>query len=307
MSQPSLVACDADPLFAGARAMRAGFDHAALYLRLMGDGPPLLLLHGFPQTGAMWARAAPRLAERFQLVIPDLQGYGRSSGPVGPEAYAKRAQARDLIAAMAALGHDRFGLAGHDRGGRVGYRAALDHPDRIQRLAVLDILPTLDYWTRFESRAFALAIYHWPLLAQPYPLPETLIGGAPDFFVDACLRGWAKGDDLSHYAPAALEEYRANARDPATLRAMCDDYRAGAGVDVEHDAADRDAGRRIQCPLLTLNGGGGIAAAAGGPLEVWRRWCADEPEAASLECGHFLAEERPEDTAARLTEFFVKR
>ncbi len=304
---------ETDPLFPGFAVRRVDSGAAEIFVREGGrpDGPALILLHGFPQTGAMWARTAARLAERFRVIAPDLRGYGASRGPTGADAYAKRALAEDVWAVADALGLERFSLAGHDRGGRVAYRLALDAADaprgaRLERLALLDILPTIAYWRGLADRDFALKIYHWSFLAQPYPAPETLIGAAPDYFVEDKLRRWSARDDLSAFEPAALEAYRANARCPATLRAMCDDYRAGATLDVAHDAADEAAGRRIAVPTLALWGGAGLARAADGsadPLAAWRPWC-DALEGAPIDSGHFLPEEAPEATAEALSRFF---
>ncbi|MEO1330021.1 MAG: alpha/beta hydrolase [Pseudomonadota bacterium] len=301
-----------DPLFPGFETGRVVNGPAEIFYRAGGpaDGAPVFLLHGFPQTGAMWARVALRLAMRFRVIVPDLRGYGASRGPVGQEHYAKRRMAGDVLAVADALGIARFDLAGHDRGGRVSYRLALDlvaegRAERLGKLAVLDILPTLDYWRRTGEIGFGMKVYHWFFLAQPYPLPERLIGAAPDFYVEDKLSRWSGRDDLSAFEPAALEAYRANARDPETLRAMCDDYRAGALEDVAEDAADESAGRKIAAPTLALWGGAGIAQKAGaeGPLAVWRRWC-DQVEGRALDCGHFLPEERPEETAEALETFF---
>ncbi|MEM6670944.1 MAG: alpha/beta hydrolase [Pseudomonadota bacterium] len=296
---------DADPLFPGFTTDTFHTDGAEIFYRTGGAGPPLLLLHGFPQTGAMWARSAQLLAQNFRVVVPDLRGYGRSSGPVGEAFYTKRVMGRDFGALMTSLGFETFNIAGHDRGGRVAYRLALDAPERIEKIAVLDILPTIEYWRSFASRSFAVGIYHWGFLAQPYPLPERLISGAPEFYIDQKLKDWSGGDDLSPYDPAALEEYRAAARDPATLRAMCDDYRAGAGVDAEHDEADEAAGRKITAPLQVLWGAKGIAQKSQGPLAVWRRW-AETVSDLPMNSGHFIPEEQPEETAKALASFFTK-
>ena len=274
-----------------------------LSVRVAGSGPPLLLLHGFPQTGAMWTPVAGRLAGAHTLVVPDLPGYGESDPPADVDAASKRAMAAGMVEAMDALGFGTFDVAGHDRGGRVAYRMALDHPARVRRLAVLDILPTSDYWAKMD-RGFALAIYHWAFLAQPPPLPETLIGGAPEFWLDWTLKGWTAAKSLDCFAPEAMAEYRRNFADPARLTAMCDDYRAGATVDVEHDLASRAAGERIAAPTLALWGASGIARSASTPLDVWDGWCADL-RGEAVEAGHFLPEENPEATADALARFFA--
>ncbi len=288
-------------MFEGFTEQRIATGGAEIHAVVGGDGPPLALLHGYPQTHVMWHRVAPRLAEAFTVVAPDLRGYGRSSKPPGGEGsanYAKRAMARDIVEVMAALGHDRFLLAGHDRGGRVAYRLALDHPDRVRRLATLDIMPTLEQFDRMDRRG-ALGSFHWFLLAQPSPLPERLIGGDPVSFLHDMLSRWS-GTDA--FAPEALADYERSFGDPETVRATCDDYRAGATIDCDLDAADRDAGRRIGCPMLALWGDrrGDRRAAM---MEVWGRWASDL-RGAAIPCGHFLPEEAPDETAAALLEFF---
>ena len=279
-----------------------GTAHGAVSATLCGEGPPLLLLHGFPQTRAMWQPVLPALARKHRVILPDLPGYGESAAPAGPEQASKRIMAAQFCEMMSALGHERFDIAGHDRGGRVAYRMALDSPDRINRLAILDILPTSVYWARMD-RSFALKIYHWAFLAQPTPFPETLIGAAPDAFLDNTLSSWTALQSLDAFAPDALDTYRRNIRDPQRLKAMCDDYRAGAGIDVEHDLADEAAGRRIPHPTLVLWGAAGIAQSAETPLDVWQRWCVDV-RGQPVESGHFLPEENPADTAAALAAFF---
>jgi haloacetate dehalogenase len=262
-----------------------------------GSGPPLLLLHGWPQTRAMWHRVAPALAREFTVVAPDLRGYGRSSKPPTTddhEPYSKRAMARDFVAVMADLGFERFSVCGHDRGARCAYRLALDHPDRVERLAVLDIIPTGDQW-RLIDRAFAVGAWHWGLLAQPAPLPELLIAAEPDRIL---LRG---AEPV--FAPEALEDYRSFFRDPATVHAMCEDYRAGATYDPDADEQDRGQ-RRIRCAVLVLWGArGSIARGDRDPLEVWRGW-ADDVRGRSLACGHYLPEEAPEEVLGELRGFF---
>ncbi len=281
---------------------RITLSEAEIFLRIGGEGPPLLLLHGYPQTHFIWHRVAPRLARSFTLVMPDLRGYGRSKGPQpDPEhrGYSKRRMAEDMAAVMERLGFARFGLAGHDRGGRVGYRLCLDHPDRVERFAALDIVPTLEVWDEMDWRR-ALGTYHWPFLAVPAPLPERLIGAEPEFFVRHLIQRWAgRADALD---PEAVADYVAQFRNPAVIAATCEDYRAGAGIDREDDLADRVAGRKIQCPVLVI-WGRGYSASAHSPAAVWRRW-ADHVEEAALDCGHFLAEEKPEACAEALVRFF---
>ncbi len=270
---------------------------------VLGSGPPLLLLHGFPQTRAMWEPVAASLAASHTLVVPDLPGYGDSDAPADVEAASKRAMAASMIEAMNALGFDSFDLAGHDRGGRVAYRMALDHPERVKRLAVLDILPTYDYWAKMD-RAFALKIYHWAFLAQPYPLPETLIGGEPDFWLEWTLKSWTASQSLDCYAAEAMATYRKNFTDPVRLKAMCDDYRAGATIDLDHDLASRAANQRIIAPTLVLWGANGIAQNAHTPLDVWGDWCNDL-RGEAIQSGHFLPEENSAETGAALSRFFT--
>jgi haloacetate dehalogenase len=292
-------------VFEGLEERRVAVADVELYLRLGGTGPPLLLLHGYPQTHVAWHRVAPLLARDFTLVIPDLRGYGASRGPApDPEHrnYAKRAMAQDMVALMAALGHDRFALAGHDRGGRVGTRLCLDHPDRVARFAALDIVPTLSVWKALDAER-ALGAYHWQFLAVPAPVPERLIGSDPDFYIAHLLERWAGRPDALD--PEARRAYLAQFHDPAVLAATCADYRAGASLDRAHDQADRDAGRKIACPVLVVWGRRYLTAKDAAPLDTWRDWAEDAREVA-LDCGHFIAEEEPEACAAALREFFLE-
>ncbi len=274
---------------------------AEINLRKAGQGPPLLLLHGYPQTHVMWHKIAPALAERFTVVLTDLRGYGDSAKPPGGdnhEAYSKRAMARDQVEVMAALGFGQFAVAGHDRGARVAHRMALDHPDCVTKLALLDIAPTLAMYERADM-AFASAYYHWFFLIQPYDLPEHLIGADPDFYLDKKIGKWSR--NRSCFDPAAIAEYKRCFRDPATIHATCEDYRAAAGIDLDHDRADLD--RKIACPLLALWGAEGVIERSYPVLDIWRERAADVTGKA-LPCGHFLAEEAPEETLAALLEFF---
>ncbi|WP_426959931.1 alpha/beta fold hydrolase [Muricoccus radiodurans] len=281
-----------------------------LSLRQLGAGPPLLLLHGFPQTHLMWRDVAPLLARDFTLLCADLPGYGASTPPdLSPDhaPHSKRAMAAELVAALGHLGHGRFAVAGHDRGGRVAYRMALDHPGRVSHLAVLDVVPTLDAWERADAR-LALGFWPWSLLAQPAPLPERLLLAAPEAVIDDALSQW--GTPPETFAPEIRAAYIAALRDPARVASICEEYRAAATRDREHDAADRAAGRRIACPVLALwSARGGLAKwyeAAGGPLGLWRGW-ADRVSGQAMKGGHFFPEERPEQTAAALREFCLAR
>ncbi len=274
-----------------------------LNVAMAGEGPPLVLLHGFPQTHVMWAKVAPALCQNRQVFCVDLPGYGESSPPESEAFASKREMATQVVEAMSKLGHGRFDIAGHDRGGRVAYRLALDSPKHVNRLAVLDILPTCVYWEKM-NHSFAMAIYHWPFLAQPYPLPETLIGGAPDFYIKHTLASWTAAKDLSAFEETALNAYCAQARDPARLKAMCDDYRAGEQIDVQHDQADRKAGRTITVPTLALWGAAGIAAGAATPLDTWQDWCGNI-QGEAIQSGHFIPEENPTATITALDTFFA--
>jgi haloacetate dehalogenase len=278
-----------------------------IFGRWSGSGPPLLLLHGFPQTHLMWREVAPRLTRHFTIVCPDLRGYGRSGCPSSTPnhaPYAKRALARDMVSAMERLGFPRFSVAGHDRGARVAYRLALDYPERVERLAVLDILPTGTVWERADAR-FALGYWPWSLLAQPEPLPERLLQAAAVAVIDDALTAW--GTPPTVFGPEVRAAYIDALSDPMHIHAICEEYRAGASLDRTHDETDRKAGRRIKCPLLVLWSGRGALnswyADAGGPLALWREW-ADDVDGHSVDAGHFFPEEIPEETATELERFF---
>jgi len=285
-------------VFDGFETTEIDTGEARIHVRRAGSGPPLLLLHGYPQTHAMWHRIAPALAEDFTVVLTDLRGYGASSKPDSlPDhwPYTKRAMARDQVAVMHALGFDRFAVCGHDRGGRVGYRMALDHPERVTRIAVLDIVPTGEVLMRAD-RAFGLGYWHWFFLAQPAPTPERMIGADPDAYY--------RHFDADFFDPEAVAAYRRAADDPDTIRAMCEDYRAGAGLDVEHDLADKNHRRRIACPLLALWGGRWYLEDWYDVLAIWREW-ADDVSGCAVDAGHYLDEERPDDVLDELRAFFA--
>ncbi|MEO1197884.1 MAG: alpha/beta hydrolase [Pseudomonadota bacterium] len=281
---------------------------AKIFVRHGGSGPPLVLLHGYPQSHVMWHKIAPALAEQFTLILPDLRGYGWSSVERTDDAhepYSKRAMARDIIDVMEKLGHIRFAIAGHDRGGRAAYRLALDEPGRVERLAVLDIVPTHAMWHNFTVE-LAMKTYHWLMLAQPEPLPELLIGGDPIGYLEYTLGSWTKSEDLSGFDARALEHYRAGFNVPDRRHATCEDYRAGATYDLAADEADKAAGHKITCPLLVLWGSHGIPGKTDGPLGIWREW-ANDVIGGPIDAGHFLAEEAPEETANALLAFFTDR
>jgi haloacetate dehalogenase len=290
----------AAPLFPGFEVRRIPTSGAEIHCAVGGSGPPLLLLHGFPQTHAIWHRIAPRLAERFTVVAADLRGYGDSSRPPSDEShgpYSKRAMALDQVEVMRALGFERFSVAGHDRGGRVAHRLARDHRERVERLAVLDISPTLAMYQATDTR-FATLYYHWFFLIQPFDLPERLIGADPDYYLMRKLGGW--GTRELPFSPEALAEYRRCFRDPAAIHAMCEDYRASASVDLEHDRAD--LAQKLACPLLVLWGERGVVHRCFQPLSDWREVALDV-RGEALPGGHYLPEELPGPTGDRLLGF----
>lgn len=271
-------------------------------LATAGSGPPLLLLHGHPQTHLTWHKIAPRLAERFTVVLPDLRGYGDSAKPEGGEGhvnYSKRAMAADQIEVMRALGFSRFDLVGHDRGGRVAHRMALDHPGAVRRIALFDIAPTLTMYERTDQ-AFATRYFWWFFLIQPAPLPERMIAADPEFFLRKHIEGQIKVPGAT--SEALLAEYLRCYRDPATRHAICEDYRAAATIDLVHDRADAD--RRIEAPLLALWGALGTVGQLYDVLETWREKARDVSGRA-LDCGHSPQEEVPEETLTELLAFFA--
>jgi haloacetate dehalogenase len=285
-------------------------DGLRLFARTGGrvDAPPVLLLHGFPQTHAMWHRVAQALAPHHRLVMPDLRGYGDSAKPASVPGHAqqsKRAMAADVVGLMRALGHARFDVVGHDRGARVAHRLALDAPAAVDRLALLDIAPTLDMYEATDRR-LATHYYHWFHLIQPAPLPERMIAADPVFYLHRKLGGWGGSGDLDFIEPAALADYERCFSDPETIRAACEDYRASAGIDLEHDRASRAAGERIASDTLVLTGRRGVVAHLFDPVALWNAQCARPVRALSIEAGHFLAEERPAETADALRAFLAR-
>lgn len=267
-----------------------------------GYGPPVLLLHGFPQTRAMWAQIAPILAQRFTVICADLRGYGCSSKPQGLDNYSFREMAADQIALMAHLGFERFHLVGHDRGGRTAHRLALDTPEAVQSLTVMDIIPTHLLLSELTT-SVAKAYYHWFYLAQPEPFPEKMIASDPDHFYEACLLGWGAAQ-LSDFEPAQLEAYRTAWHDPDCMRAMCDDYRAAIEIDQHHDAEDLD--RQVTCPALVMYGADGAMAQAYDVPATWADRLADM-QSAGLPGGHFFPDQSPVETAAVLLTFLAKQ
>ena len=295
-------------LYPGFETRRIKTSGAEIHCRIGGSGPPLVLLHGYPQTHVCWHKMAPELARHCTLIIPDLRGYGASSAPpsmleTDPDhaVYSKRAMALDVKELMAALGHERFMVAGHDRGARVAYRLALDHPHAVARLIPIDILPTVEVWDALRWKN-AIGSYHWSFLAQPAPMPETLIAADPAYYVSHTIASWTADKTLGSISPGALAHYRAALAVPERIHAVCEDYRAGATFDYYVDDEDRKADRRIACPTLFLWGSEYIGKSASSPVEVWRRW-ASNLSYVEIKSGHFLAEENPSDTLRALLPF----
>ena len=269
-------------------------------LRRAGTGPALLMLHGMPQTHAIWHLIAPTLAEHFTVICPDLTGYGQSYKPPATAdhaPYAKRAIARDMVDLMDHLGLPHFALVGHDRGARVSHRLALDHPHKVQKLALLDIIPTIEHFERTDM-AFALGYYHWFFLAQPHPFPEAMINLDPALWLNA--QGGRHHTDASIFAEPALADYLAAARNPATITAICEDYRAAASIDLEHDLASRAGGIKITCPTRILWGARGLVGRLYAPLDIWSQYCTEPVTGGAVTGGHYLAEEAPGETLAQL-------
>ena len=278
-------------------------DGTRIHATVGGAGPPVLLLHGYPQTHRMWHRVAPGLTDRHTVVLADLRGYGDSSRPASTADHAsdsKRAMAEDQVGLMRELGFETFAGVGHDRGARVAHRLCLDRPDAVTRVALLDIVPTRHVFTHVD-RALAQAYYHWFFLAQDPDLPEHLIGADPEFYLRRKLAQWSGSSGTVAFSPEAVEEYVRCFSDPEVIRASCEDYRAGASIDLEHDEVDA-AGRRVECPALVLWGEQGFVGRAYDVLEVWRGYAADV-RGQALSGGHFPAEEDPDATLAALRDF----
>jgi haloacetate dehalogenase len=291
------------PLPAAFRARTVDAEGVAIHTVVGGDGPPVLLLHGYPQTHLIWHEVAPRLARTHTVVLTDLRGYGDSAkpAPVTDDLYAKRAMARDQLLVMHMLGFERFAVAGHDRGGRVGHRLALDHPAAVTALAVLDIVPTRHAFATADA-AFGLGYYHWFFLAAGGGIPERLLGAEPEFWVRS--RMGARHAGGTPFDEAAVAEYVRCFSDPAAIAASCADYRAAAAVDLEHDEADRVAGRRVRCPLLALWGEHGFVGRTYDVLDVWRDY-ADDVCGTALPTDHYLPEEAPEEVTEQIRAFLA--
>jgi haloacetate dehalogenase len=269
-----------------------------------GSGPALLLLHGHPQTHVIWHKVAGRLAERHTVIAADLRGYGDSGKPAGLPGhvnYSKRVMAFDQLALMRHFGFARFDVLAHDRGARVAYRMALDHPDAVRRLVTLDIAPTLAMYEK-TTMAFATAYYHWFFLIRPAPFPETLIDSHPDDYLRHTIGGRSAG--LAPFTDEAYAEYLRCLRDPATVHGICEDYRASAGIDLEHERADLAAGRKIACPMLALWGAHGAVGKCFDPLAEWRL-LASQVSGRALDCGHYIPEEAPDALLAEVLPFFA--
>jgi haloacetate dehalogenase len=297
-----------DGWFEGFEQALFPFDDTEIYVRHGGAirNPPLLLLHGFPQTHAIWHRVAQRLKDDYFVVMPDLRGYGDSSkapGLADHSNYSKRAMAQDMAQLMTVFGADTFYLCGHDRGGRVAHRLALDHAQRVRKLCVIDIAPTLDMYNATDM-TFARYYYHWFHLIQPAPLPETMIGANTRMYLHTKLGGWGSGG-LAYIEPEALAEYERCFCRAESIHAACEDYRASAGIDLDHDREGRARGDKIACDLLALWGDRGLVGKMFKPVELWQAQCAGRVTGKSMPAGHFIPEELHEETAQALRAFFA--
>jgi haloacetate dehalogenase len=298
----------ADPIDKATSAASDRFETAeietgdnTIFIRRYGKGPPLLMVHGFPRTSLMWRHMAPHLASNHTVICVDLRGYGRSGVPASAEdhyPYSKRAMANELVAVMDKLGAPKFDLVGHDRGGRVSYRLALDHPEKVRRLAVFDVIPISEGWGHADAK-FAMTYWPWVLLSQKAPLPEKYLLGAPDAVFDNPFGQGSFGAEVR-------AEYTETYRDPARVHAICEEYRAAASLDIAHDKKDREESRRITCPMLHLWSAGGPLATFyeqdGGALGIWRKW-ADNVQGQAMKGGHFFPEENPTETTEILNQF----
>ena len=286
----------AESIFPGCENRLVLIGEQQISVHVGGTGVPLLLLHGYPQNHAAWIKLATPLMGKFRCVIADLPGYGSSSIPPdapGHEFFSKRYMAALLVSTMASMGHKHFSVMGHDRGARVAYRMALDHPASIRSVVIIEIIPTSDMWDAFNA-SMAMKAYHWSFLAQPFPVPERLIAGDPVFYLDWTLRSWAKGNSLELFDLRALKSYRQQMRDPARVHAMCEDYRAGASIDRSVDLTDKARGAKIAAPMFFIWSKSGFPAATGNPLGLWKSWC-EKLSGTEIDSGHFAPEENPND------------
>ena len=296
----------AELIFPGFENRMVSIGDQTISVYVGGTGTPLLLLHGYPQNHATWIKLARPLAKNFTCVIADLPGYGASSIPADAadhESFSKRRMASLLVSVMASMGYPIFNVMGHDRGARVAYRMALDHPATIRRVAIIEIIPTSDMWEAFNAE-MAMKAYHWSFLAQPFPLPETLIAANPIFYLEWTLRSWAKGHRLDAFDSRSLESYRVQIRDHARVHAMCEDYRAGASIDRRLDLSDKARGAKINAPLLFVWSKSGFPSATGDPLSLWKAW-AQNLSGAEVDCGHFMPEENPDALLAAAGPFLA--
>jgi haloacetate dehalogenase len=289
--------------FGGFETFQVDVSGNTIFGRRYGEGPPILLVHGFPRTSLMWRDVAPQLANNHTVIVVDLRAYGHSGTPESTDdhfPYSKRAMGNELVDVMAKLGYPTFTVIGHDRGGRVSYRLTLDHPNAVERLAVLDVIPIFEAWNRSDAR-FAQTYWPWSLLSQREPLPESYLLGAPE-----AVFGNPFGQ--GSFGPDILEQYAATFRDPVRVHGICEEYRAAATIDVEHDKVDKDAGNKILCPTLHLWAEGGpldtFYGNDGGPLGIWRQW-APHAQGQAMKGGHFFPEENPNDTVALIKQFLV--
>ena len=291
-------------VFDNFKAERIRANGVDIQVNWAGNGPPLLLLHGYPESHLMWHRVAPELTKDFTVVVPDLRGYGDSGKP--PSApdhlpYSKRVTAQDQAEVMTVLGFQEFFVAGHDRGGRVAHRLTLDHAARVKKLAVLDIAPTLKVFETVNQRV-ATSYFHWFFLIQPYDFPERMIGRDPRDYLLSRMTSWGSKQDA--FPQEVLDEYLRCFSDPACIHATCEDYRAAASIDLEHDRADLH--KKVSCPLLVLWGGRGLVGAAYDPIAVWQERATDV-RGHAIDCGHFIPEEQPQETIAALRKFFLDK
>ncbi|WP_142847057.1 alpha/beta fold hydrolase [Telmatospirillum sp. J64-1] len=292
-------------MFQGFVEERIEGEGAFLFVRRAGpqDAPPLVLLHGYPQTSAMWHRVAPELARSYQVICPDLRGYGRSDKPISNpshEPYSKRAMARDIVAVMRRLGHERFLVGAHDRGARVAHRLGLDHPERVIAMTLLDIAPTREMYAGTTAK-FAQAYWHWFFLIQNHPIPEQMIGADPEGYWK--LKCFNQAGGGTPFAPEALAEYLAAFSDPSAIHASCEDYRAAASIDIDHD--DADQGRKLAMPVLALWARRGVIESCFDALDLWRQR-AERVEGRALDATHYMAEEIPDEIVAQMTSFFAR-
>jgi haloacetate dehalogenase len=295
---------DMSDLFPGFTARTVDTTGGRIFVRIGGSGPPLLLLHGYPESHMAWHGVAPALSAHFTVIAADLRGYGRSACPATDlehRPYSKRAMAVEMIEVMAALGFPVFAVMGHDRGARVAYRMALDRPDVVQALVLVDVLTTLDQWAAIEAKT-SRPMLHWPFLAQPAPIPESLIGSDPGGWVEGRLKRASLAQSLSAFHPVALGDYRRALTEPDRLHATCEDHRAGARIDIDHDREDRTAGWRIACPTLVVMAESGIVTRVDDAIAAWHSWCMDLT-CARVASGHFIPEENPQELLAHVLPF----